>query len=794
MINSLAGNWRYNTTDNADFALPGFDDSTWETMSIPRNWFLGGLDHHGVVWFRYGFDYRRSDERPHQTLRFEGVDYFCDVYLNGKLLGRHEGYFDAFAFDVTDALEAGKNILAVRVDSPYETPGYDGWHMHKKLIKGVLNHHDMRPGGGWDVVGQSYNTGGIWNRVLLETHAAVTIETVLLQAQLETDPPTLRAEIRVKNRSSKLDGGIRVECVPENFQGQSYEAEITAEIPSGESVHHVEIKTPGVLRWQPWDRGFQNLYRVTVNLPDRGRSETYPYTTLFGFRTVRVDEKYNWYINDERYFLRGSNHLPSQWISELLFPEIAFEKNHPFGGRRDPTPFLTDVALMKQANLNIIRIHAHVLPPEFHEACDRAGVMVWQDFPLQWGYSDEPAFHDEAERQGRAMVEMLYNHPSVVAWCMHNESPWSATWMAGQAGGTYDPTHNSQLDERLQTVIRALDPTRHVHKNSGSGDAHTYPGWYHGHWHDYTGLPATPFCTEYGAQGLLSKENLLKTFPEWEPDAGYSELVKLKTWLEARHQISLGTKLFIKFGMPVFQLAERFKLEGLKNWLVGFAVKMQFSPYRGLPKREEMPADLQHAHDVWESWRFHNFQPSENLDRGRVEMGISLDEFIANSQHYQANIVQFGTETFRRAKFSQVSGIFQFDFSDPWPAITWSVVDYWRKPKPAFDALRWSMQPVLPTLGLPLYAKAGKTVITTLMIVNDLAEAFPGAKAQWKVESGGSKVTSGEWTVDVPANQVSASKAIGLPFAKPGDYKVSVEIHAADGKLLGENVYNVKAA
>jgi beta-mannosidase len=246
--------------------------------------------------------------------------------------------------------------------------------------------------------------------------------------------------------------------------------------------------------------------------------------------------------------------------------------------------------------------------------------------------------------------------------------------------------------------------------------------------------------------------------------------------------------------VPAFKLAERFKLEGLKNWVVGQTVKMQISPYRGIPKREELPADLQHAHDVWESWRFHNFQPSENLDPERVEMGKSLDEFITNSQRYQANIVQFGTETFRRAKFSAMSGIFQFDFSDPWPAITWSVVDYWRKPKPSFDAMRWSMQPVLPTLGLPLYAQAGKTVIATLMVVNDLAEAFPGAKITWKVENSGSRQVSGEWTVDVPRNDVSASKPVSLPFAKPGDYKVSVEIHAADGKLLGENVYNVKAA
>jgi beta-galactosidase/beta-glucuronidase len=787
-MNSLSGNWRYNTIDNADFALPSCDDSTWATMSIPRNWFLGGLDHHGVVWFRYEFDYKRSDERPYQTLRFDGVDYFCDVYLNGKLLGRHQGYFEPFGFDVTEVLQPDKNVLAVRVDSPYETPGLDGWHMRKKLIKGVLNHHDMRPGGGWDEVGQSYNTGGIWNRVFLESHGAVTVETVLLQAQLETDPPSLRAEVRVKNRSSKLDGVLRVECAPENFSGRSYEAEITAGVPSGESVHHIQIETPHVMRWQPWDRGFQHLYRVSVNLLYSD------YTTLFGFRSVRVDEKYNWYINGERYFLRGSNHLPSQWLSELLFPEIAFEKNHPFGGRRDPTPFISDVELMKQANLNVIRVHAHVLPREFHEACDRAGVMIWQDFPLQWGYSDEPAFHDEAERQGRAMVEMLYNHPSVIAWCMHNETPWSATWMAGQAGGTYDPAHNNILDDRLEKSIRPLDPTRHVHKNSGTGDGHAYPGWYHGHWRDYVEVPGKPFCTEYGAQGLPVKESLVKALERLGPDAGYEQLMRLKRWLEQPRRVTFGTWLFTTFQKPALKFAIHFKLEDLRHWLTGYGVKMEVSPYRRLHSRDELPADLQPTYDVWQAWRFHNFQPTENFELAHIDTGSSLDEFITNSQHYQANVVQFGTENYRRAKFSQVSGIFQFDFSDPWPAITWSVVDYWRRPKAAFDALRSSMQPVLPSMALPLYVEAGKTVIANLMVVNDLAEAFAGAKVEWSVESQEVSIARGEWTVDVPSNDVSASRAVALPFKEAGSYTVNVEVCARDGKSIGKNVYRVKAA
>ncbi len=159
-----------------------------------------------------------------------------------------------------------------------------------------------------------------------------------------------------------------------------------------------------------------------------------PRTSLFGFRTVRVEPGFRWFINGQSYFLRGSNYLPSQWLAETLFPEAASGKEHPFGGSAGGDFYSRDVGLARQANLNILRVHAHVLPPEFHEACDRAGMLVWQDFPFQWGYSDEPDFHAEAERQMQAMITGLYNHPSIIAWCCHNESPWDAPWMAGQAG------------------------------------------------------------------------------------------------------------------------------------------------------------------------------------------------------------------------------------------------------------------------------------------------------------------------------------------------------------------------
>jgi hypothetical protein len=785
MTLSLSGNWRYCTEDNPDFPQPGYDDSDWKTMFIPANWFLGGLDHHGVVWFRHEFRHRRRGEFA--TLHFEGVDYFTDVYLNGKNLGHHTGYFDPFSFDVTETLRSGINILTVRVESPYETPGPDGWHLRKRLIKGVLNHHDCRPGGGWEPVGQSYNTGGIWNRVYLEEHGAVTIDRLLLQANMDSQPPTLHAELTVQNRSRKRRTRFDVRCAPENFKGKSQTANFTLELPEGESIHSILVPVKNVCPWQPWDRGFPHLYAVSVSMV--AAKETVSRSCLFGFRTVRVETGFHWFINNQSYFPRGSNYIPSQWLAETLFSEAANGKEHPFGGGAGGDFYSRDVAMAKQANLNFLRVHAHVLPPEFHEACDRAGMLVWQDFPFQWGYSDEPEFHAEAERQMRAMVTGLYNHPSIAAWCCHNESPWDAPWMAGEAGGLYDPAHNRELDARLETVARELDPARYIHRNSGSEDGHVYPGWYVGHWRDFQDVPGAPFVTEYGAQGLPVRDSIQRMLPQYGPDAGFSELVHFKGWLDSQKRISATKKTLIKFGTSLWNLTEKKHWKSVQEWMKGWGIKIERSAYNNIPPIKKTPEELYHSREVWETWRFHDFQPAETFDNG-IAPGDSLDQFIANSQVYQSNLIQYATECYRRTKYTKVTGIFQFDFSDPWPAVTWSVVDYWRTPKPAFDALRRSMQPVLPCFQLPKNVEAGKAILVSFCVVNDLVQTFPGATCEWRLEGEIGDIASATFPVDIPSDGVSAETKLTLPSLRPGKYKLLVTV-TSSRKTLGENWYEL---
>ncbi|HIC89750.1 MAG TPA: glycoside hydrolase family 2 [Anaerolineae bacterium] len=731
---SLTGTWKYLQAGSEvvdSYYDPDYVDLGWHEMEIPNNWYLAGLNYHGIIWFRREFEVPETWRGRVVRLRFEGVDYFADVWLNGQPLGHHEGYFQPFQFDVADLLNyGGTNVLAVRVNSPYEEYG-TVWHHHKTLIKGIFEHHDTRPGGGWGPAGQEYNTGGIWNDVLLQVSDYITVDDVKLTATSADGEMLhaggdahLKAELTLTNHAdTSTDVTVEIALTPRNFEGANrYLVRSGAHLRRGRNSVVVEatIKQPAL--WWPWDRGHPNLYTVSIAVKE-GDAVIATRELAFGFRQVSVDKDWHWMLNGERFFPRGSNYISTQWLAETLRP-LPSEQDGPkvspeLVERSGSTEwFLRDVQMMRDANLNFIRVHAHVEPEAFYRATDELGILVWQDFPLQWEYTDAPAFHDEALRQMQDMIELLYNHPSIVVWCSHNESPWDAPWMADRVPH-YDPSQNKRLDEQLTELARELDPTRYAHINSGTGDTHPYPGWYYGNWRDFVSAPQGPMPTEYGAQALPNLETIQRMFsPEVQRyDSG-----------EARKR-----------------------------------------------------------------WEFHDFQERETFQIASIDRGDSIEDFIANSQAYQANLVQFATEAYRRKKYDGVQGIFQFMFVEDWPSITWAVVDYYRRPKAGYDALRVAMQPILPSIQAALpddldrrvwVYKSAAEFWANLWVINDTLQAYPGAILRWEIDGGD---RSGEHTVDIEPDGVQ--EVVGLADLKllPGEYTLRVVLTDASGQVLGQN-------
>ncbi len=474
---SLNGNWfhlkdkeeKYSIEEIKKFYLT---NEINEIMKIPSNWEKEGLHNFsGSVWFIKEFKTSEAVQLNDLTvLKFYGVDYFSDVWLNWEYLGEHEGYFQPFYFEIDDKIKTdSKNVLAVKVTSPKEEPG-KVWPDNKKLIKGIFNHHDCRPGG-WDLEhGQDYNTGGIWNSVELYYGYQIFISDVKVKSKIRWDDNKANVEIIISFLSSILNTetvkySIKIATPP----GQTIiKQDETISIKGlNEFVVKLEIDNPEL--WWSWDLGEQNLYSLEI-----GSDQFEDINLQFGIREVYLGEKKQFYLNKKKLFLRGTNIIPTQFLSEL-----------------DESKIKNLASLLKEANVNIVRVHAHVNRKELYEECDKEGILVWQDFALQWTYEESEQFRNNAVTQIKDMIELLYNHPSIAFWCCHNEP------------GDQIKT----LDIFLYGAVKESDNTRIISVASNY-EEHPYDGWYWGNKEHFAATPMGPLVTEFGAQAIPERSSL----------------------------------------------------------------------------------------------------------------------------------------------------------------------------------------------------------------------------------------------------------------------------------------------
>ena len=322
----LDGSWSYQpvarTTLEADGSIA--EDKTnlppSGKMTIPSNWHLNGLaDFNGRVRFERDFDF---DQPPaagtHVFLIFHGVDYFAEVELNESPVGRHEGYFQTFEFDVTPQIKQGHNHLVVTVDAPREEPG-TVWPDHKRLIKGVLSHWDCKPGSVLMKSGQDGTSAGIWNSVVLEVRRTAWLVDVKIQPFLYDRKLTPGHE-----KDAGVDAKVFITAEVHAAQAGHYSLTATAggvtvtspidlTTTAGTVVLVLPLEQPHL--WWTWDLGEPYLY--VCNLALAAHSETvYRRDINFGVRSITLDEKTgDWRLNGTRFFIRGTSIVPDMWLA-----------------------------------------------------------------------------------------------------------------------------------------------------------------------------------------------------------------------------------------------------------------------------------------------------------------------------------------------------------------------------------------------------------------------------------------------------------------------------------------------
>jgi beta-mannosidase len=551
-------------------------------------------------WYRLKFDVP-ADFVDGATLRFDGVDYFAKVWLNEFLLGVHEGYATPFEFEVGPHLRTDRsNLLVVKVSSPWDREVPAGledkrtFAVVRNLIKGTYEHADT-------FIQRDVNPIGIWRPVSLSKHGPLrgagkpaidarplpsgpAAASVTWPVVLDSEPVVATWSVSIHDDS---DG--------QEVASRSHEIQL----PAGRSTVSaaLAIETPEL--WSTWDRSGPRLYRAELSLAIPGE-EPVKASERFGIRTVelfRTEDETTFQLNGRPIFLRGTNYFPDVYLSAV-----------------EPARYRRDLERMIRAGINAVRVHVHTENPPFYELCDSLGLLVIQDFDLNWCFPTDADFRRRAVGVLEELIGQLRNHPSIACWVCQNEP-------AGRGSG---PLHAVSPGPQLELAARWLDPERPVIRSSdvddlSSGDSHNWSGALERDIPDYRSIRGTAekLNTEFGFDAPPAEVNarhvpqmaerlatvlprvhelhdyayhLLKYFVEhyrrqkYRPCAGYFQFM----WRDLSPQSFYG--LYDWWGEP--------KAEGIGGGLAALAESNQ--PVAVLLDYESDPAQLWVVNDALE--------------------------------------------------------------------------------------------------------------------------------------------------------------------------------------------------
>jgi len=355
--------------------------------------------------------YRRKFSRPPMNagerllLNFGAIDWEAHVYVNGREVGSHQGGYDPFSLDITDALRPGTGPQEI-VIGVYDPTDKFGQPRGKQV---------SNPEGIWYTP-----VTGIWQTVWLEPIPAASIASLAMTP--DVDGGALRLTVRGRGTS----GSERVEAVATS---------------GGRVVGHVEgvpgselrLPVPNAHLWSPDD---PFLYDLQVTL--RGSSgQIDRVDSYFGMRKVGLTKDSKGFtriaLNGKPVFQLGP--LDQGWWPDGLYTAPTDEA------------LRSDIQTMKDLGLTMVRKHIKVEPARWYYYADKLGLPIWQDMPSGWNDSQLARSHFESEL--RAMIENRRNSPSIVVWVPFNEK-----W------GQFDT-------KRIVGIIQSLDKSRVVNDVSG---------------------------------------------------------------------------------------------------------------------------------------------------------------------------------------------------------------------------------------------------------------------------------------------------------------------------------------
>lgn len=439
----LNGSWKFAYAEcpadaPANFEAPDFDVSDWDSIAVPCSWQMQGYGrpHYTNIVYPFPFDppriptenptgcYRRSFDIPEDWqgqrihLHFEGVDSAFHVWVNGTPVGFSKGSRVPAEFDITDHVQPGANIVAVRV---YQWS--DGSY---------LEDQDM-----WWL-------SGIFRDVSVQARPPVHIHDVSVQTLLDgtyTDAD-LVARIDLSGAAGAADD-CRIETELLDPRGESLPAcaQSTA-VSSGNRSVEIRTTVKGPLKWTAET---PVLYTLLLTLKNARDTILEVIPVRVGFRTIE---------------LRGGNLLVNG--VPVIFKGVNRHDHDPVLGKTvSMAGMIRDIVLMKTHNINTVRTSHYPNDTRFYDLCDEYGLYVIDEADLEchgakvtgnWNIlSDNPAWQAAYLDRLERMVQRDKNHPCVIMWSLGNEAGFG------------------QNQKAMADRARDIDPTRAIHYEGDYG-------------------------------------------------------------------------------------------------------------------------------------------------------------------------------------------------------------------------------------------------------------------------------------------------------------------------------------
>ncbi len=395
-----------------------YDDRSWNNLKVPGHWGMlnNFSNYNGIGWYRKTFTWPKGwdiNDDDKIRIKFGGVYHVSKVYINGKFVGRHQGGFTPFEYDITDfVIPNNENVIAVEVDNNY-------------------------------IVGATWNWGGIIRDVEISKTKDIRIKHQYIHANPDLKKGTAKALVKVtleNNSSEKKNIEIKSELGLEN-KSSSVQLSQTVEVPAN-TIKSFTLETT-IENVSLWHFDHPNLYTAKTTISKKDKIIDLQ-TDNFGIRKVKITDS-QMFLNGEPVRIGGYNR-----VSESRY-----------WGSSEPLDVLKeDIDLMKEAGANFMRIMHGTQNEKLIELCDRKGILLFEEVNVRNLNNVEftaPNF-PLIRSWIKGMVERDINHPSIIGWSVGNEL-------------TYHYEYGKQMIDYVKTE---LDPHRLVTCVSNSGQKGEY--------------------------------------------------------------------------------------------------------------------------------------------------------------------------------------------------------------------------------------------------------------------------------------------------------------------------------